>query len=213
MPPRVGAVPSPSLPSPSAAAPDLLGGVAIPISKTAHDQKWSQALAAMDAEWPKYRAGTAGLSPAAAYWLEELETAKGKPDSFKLNAVNRIVNGFRYESEGERDEWQSPLSFFAERGDCEDFALAKYASLKLLGVDERRMRLVIVKDLQKNAGHAVLAVDTPTGTLILDNQSAFPTPERELAGRYQPLVALSRDQRWIYGRTVVLSEALRKPPP
>ncbi len=207
MPPAIPRVTIAPAPLPTAPRPNLLGGLAFPLAATAHDSKWKAALAAMDAEWPRYRPGAQGLSPAAAYWLKELETAKGQPEQFKLNAVNRIVNGYRYESEGPRDEWRAPLDFFARRGDCEDFAIAKYASLKLLGVDERRMRLVVVKDLEKDAGHAVLAVDLPTGTFILDNQHAFPMPEAQLAARYQPLFALSREHRWLYGRAAAPAPA------
>ncbi|MEX8498123.1 transglutaminase-like cysteine peptidase [Leptothrix ochracea] len=63
---------------------------------------------------------------------------------------------------GIEDYWASPMEFFSkERGDCEDFAIAKYYTLLALGVPQERLRLIYVmfsaapNELQQ--AHMVLA--------------------------------------------------------
>lgn len=78
------------------------------------------------------------------------------------------------------DYWASPLESFGQgRGDCEDYAIAKYFTLLAEGMDPSKLRLVYVKaDLPASAtrpaesvGHMVLAYYAqPTAEpIILDN--------------------------------------------
>ncbi|MDV7394930.1 transglutaminase-like cysteine peptidase, partial [Arthrospira platensis SPKY1] len=65
------------------------------------------------------------------------------------------VNGFfnrrvRFEDDivvwQQPDYWATPLEMLARgAGDCEDFAIAKYASLIVLGVPSERLRLIYVR--------------------------------------------------------------------
>jgi predicted transglutaminase-like cysteine proteinase len=184
---------------------NLLGGVAVPVGHNAYSDKWSQALSRMAAERSRYHAGAAGLSPQAKTWLQGLEAVRGTSESEQLAAVNRLVNEVPYEVDGSGDAWKTPLEFFAQRGDCEDYALAKYASLKLLGFDESRMRMLVVRDTFSGQAHAVLAVDMADGTYILDNQSQLLLRHQQLQFRdgswaYLPMAGLSRTTQWIFGR-------------
>ncbi|WP_269459990.1 transglutaminase-like cysteine peptidase [Vibrio rumoiensis] len=56
-------------------------------------------------------------------------------------------------------------------GDCEDFSIAKYYTLRELGVDDEKLRLIYVKSLTLNQFHMVVAYyETPSSMpLILDN--------------------------------------------
>ncbi len=181
---------------------NLMGRVALPVSSTAFDARWKGVLARIDTEKSKYHPGAAGLSPAANAWITELQTVRGKPELFQLNRVNTIVNETPYLSDT-TDTWKTPLEFFAQRGDCEDFAIAKMVSLKLLGFDESRMRLLAVHDTISGQAHAVLAVDLPDATYILDNQSQLVLKHEDIkvSGQfvYQPLVALTREKSYLYG--------------
>ncbi len=71
---------------------------------------------------------------------------------------------------GKSDYWATPIEFLTYGGDCEDFAIAKYVSLRALGVPDRAMRIAIVKDTQKGIAHAILIVYTEDGPMVLDNQ-------------------------------------------
>lgn len=95
----------------------------------------------------------------------------------QLDAVNRFFNDrLRFEHDltiwNESDYWASPMqSLVAGAADCEDFTIAKYFTLRQLGIDETRLRLTYVKATEQNQAHMVLAYyASPTSTpLILDN--------------------------------------------
>ena len=133
------------------------------------------------------------LGPPAVAALPSLHTMlqglQSLPDIDRLGVVNRYFNErIAYADDidvwGEEDRWASPLETLGKgRGDCEDYAIAKYASLLAAGVQPARLRLVYVRALiapaaQAPAGsqpsarpHMVLAyqagpADEP---LILDN--------------------------------------------
>src|SRR5690606_17341933 len=63
----------------------------------------------------------------------------------KLEVVNRFFNQRRFVDDidlwGQTDYWATPAEFLGQdAGDCEDFSIAKYFTLKDLGVDTRKLR-------------------------------------------------------------------------
>jgi predicted transglutaminase-like cysteine proteinase len=128
-------------------------------------------------------------------------------------AVNRIVNSYPdipdRKNWRQADYWETPAEFFAEGGDCEDFAIAKYAWLRWLGVPEDRLRLAMVYDRAKSALHMLLVVYTDNGTLFLDNQQRSIRFHNDFA-RYWPIYSINRNGSWIVdqpdkGRKIVQS--------
>ena len=94
----------------------------------------------------------------------------------KLTNVNNFFNQLDFVSDiahwGKEDYWATPIEFLATRGgDCEDFTIAKYFTLRELGVPDKQLRLVYVKALRLNQHHMVLAYyHKPTSIpVILDN--------------------------------------------
>ena len=95
----------------------------------------------------------------------------------KLQSVNRFINhAVSYGSDqdiwGEHEYWASPLETLNQgRGDCEDFAIAKFFSLTQMGIPNERLRLTYVKALGQNQAHMVLAYYPPgqADPLILDS--------------------------------------------
>lgn len=124
---------------------------------------------------------------------------RGLPLNSKIDAVNDYINQVRYVEDkdnfGQSDYWATPTEFFARGGDCEDFAIAKYALLKQLGVPEDRMRLAIVQDKIKNIPHAILIVYTDAGAKILDNQLKQAKPTT-IVSRYKPIYSINADGWW-----------------
>lgn len=96
------------------------------------------------------RYGDTGASSVAA-WRDLLTSTAGQSDSVKLKRVNDFFNRrtrFREDRDiwGTEDYWATPLEVLGRaEGDCEDFAVAKYATLKLMGVSSDKMRLAYVK--------------------------------------------------------------------
>lgn len=73
---------------------------------------------------------------------------------------------------GVEDYWATPAEALASDGaDCEDYAIAKYFTLKELGVPVGRLRIVYARAWQSRTAHMVLAYyRTPqSDPLILDN--------------------------------------------
>ena len=58
-----------------------------------------------------------------------------------------------------------------DAGDCEDYTIAKYFTLKALGVSEKKLYLTYVKAIRLNQAHMVLTYfKTPQSIpLVLDN--------------------------------------------
>jgi predicted transglutaminase-like cysteine proteinase len=162
--------------------------------------KWTEVLARMDM-------GGAVPQP----WLDN--DLSGLSLRQQAATVNRIVNGYRDvpddENWGQEDYWETPAEFFTRGGDCEDFAIAKYAWLRWLGVPEDRLRLAMVYDRVKQSLHMLLVVYTEGGTLFLDNQRRD-IREHNNFRRYWPIYSINRDGRWIVdqrgkGRQIVQS--------
>lgn len=90
----------------------------------------------------------------------------------QMEAVNALVNKLPYVTDdklyGRLDLWDDPLRFFGQGGDCEEFALAKYALLWHLGFHPERMQVLAVTRLSDMTGHAVLGVSMAGNTYILD---------------------------------------------
>lgn len=148
-----------------------------------------------------YEARSASSNPVLVQWKENLKQFKNQPVEKMAAEVNDMVNRVRYVSDsrnwGKSDYWETPTEFFSKGGDCEDFAIAKYASLRVLGVPDEHMRLVVVKDLQKNIPHAILIVYTESGPMVLDNQIKQ-MRRADTISHYKPIFSINRTAWWLH---------------
>jgi predicted transglutaminase-like cysteine proteinase len=124
----------------------------------------------------------------------------------QLHIVNQFFNThieFATDQQvwGQVDYWASPLEALAKgRGDCEDYAIAKYFSLVAAGMPKARLRLVYVHAQLDEApvqAHMVLVYDPRDGgdVLILDNlvDEVLPAARR---GDLQPVFSFNSDGLW-----------------
>lgn len=116
-------------------------------------------------------------------WQQMLVNGNAAADAEKLRRVNQFFNrNIAFDDDvlvwGQSDYWATPVETIGRgRGDCEDFAIAKYYSLINLGIPVSKLRLVYVRALQKGpAGqvlqaHMVVAyyANSEADALILDN--------------------------------------------
>ena len=94
-----------------------------------------------------------------------LKKLKNESEIKKLNVVNTWVNAIKYKSDekvyGVSDYWATLYEFIGKnKGDCEDYTIAKYYILKELGVNPKRLKFtyVIYKDRKgKKSSHMVLS--------------------------------------------------------
>ena len=122
------------------------------------------------------RYGDSGAAAVMA-WRDLLTQAASQPDAAKLRRVNDFFNRrtrFGEDSDiwGRQDYWATPLEVLGRgQGDCEDYAIAKYVTLKLLGIPPEKLRLTYVK----------ARIGGPQSTLVQAHMvlSYYPAPNDE----------------------------------
>ncbi|WP_259396841.1 transglutaminase-like cysteine peptidase [Shewanella sp. SG41-3] len=110
-------------------------------------------------------------------WRDTIAEGSALSDMDRLHLANQFANRrIRFVSDNDHwqksDYWATPLeSLGSKGGDCEDFAIFKYFTLKAMGVDESKMRLMYVRALLINEPHMVLIYfeDPKAMPLVLDN--------------------------------------------
>ncbi len=126
-------------------------------------------------QWVKTEFGSAGVDRLYA-WQRFVEQTGSKSEQEKLLLVNNFFNRLRYRTDqqlwGKNDYWATPIEALGRGGaDCEDYSIAKYFTLRELGVPDEKMRITYVKALKLNAHHMVLTYYATPGAipLVLDN--------------------------------------------
>jgi len=115
--------------------------------------------------------------------LTELEKLALVNDFFNAN-VMFVDDIFLW---GKEDYWATPIEMLSiGAGDCEDYSIAKYFTLKQLGVDEDKLRITYVKAVNLDQAHMVLTYfeNKRAIPLVLDNLISEIRP----ANRRQDLV-------------------------
>ena len=135
-------------------------------------------------------------------WQEFLTELLPADEADKIYRVHRYINRFRYVTDKRnwrrRDYWAVPEQLFERGGDCEDYVIAKYLSLRALGIDADRLRVVVVYDRKKREDHAVLAVLGLHETVILDNYRRRVMTWADMKRRYRPYYSLNENGVWIH---------------
>ena len=93
--------------------------------------------------------------------------------------------------------WAIPAEFLKKSGDCEDYAIVKYFTLKELGIPAENMRIVVVRDTLRNLAHAVLAVYLNGDAYILDNLSNTVLSHSRIR-QYSPQYSVNESGRWAH---------------
>jgi len=162
--------------------------------------KWSELqsrLRADDGVAAACRSNQNACSEAARRYLAIVDIGRKREGRVRLGWINRAVNmAVRPVSDwaqyGLADFWASPLQTLTNgAGDCEDYAILKYAALRELGILPDDLRLVIVQDDKHEIGHAVVAVRYEQRWLILDNRT-MSILDAEDVRYYRPLFALDQ---------------------
>ncbi|MCQ4347167.1 transglutaminase-like cysteine peptidase [Pseudomonas stutzeri] len=119
-------------------------------------------------------------TPQLQAWRDMLARARPLSEEEQLELVNRFFNSeVRFAEDhqlwGQFDYWATPLELLQlGAGDCEDFALAKYFTLRVLGVPEQRLRIAYTTQASTGQAHMVLGYWPDNGELplLLDNLRA-----------------------------------------
>ncbi|MBR3880717.1 MAG: transglutaminase-like cysteine peptidase [Mailhella sp.] len=134
-------------------------------------------------------------------WEELKEKTQDRPFKEMLDVVNRFWNSWPYRLDkevwGKDDYWATPAEFLSRSGDCEDYCIAKYFTLRELGVPADDMRIVVVRETVRGVAHAVLAVYEGQQVHILDNLVEHVRPMRRVRN-YQPYFSVNENGCWMH---------------
>ncbi len=94
-------------------------------------------------------------------WLVLVDRHRFKSVPAKLKVVNDYFNAMTYVSDKDQwqqeDYWATPIEVIARhQGDCEDFAIAKYFTLRAMGVEPSHLGISYVKSYRLASAHMVL---------------------------------------------------------
>jgi len=150
-----------------------------------------------------------------------MSDARGQDERRQLEIINDFYNSVPYSSDEKnyhiKDYWATPLEFLGrDRGDCEDYVIAKYFALKFLGVHTRKLYFTYVRSRKFKQPHMVLTYfSTPDSVpLVLDNfnYKIFPATERR---DLVPVYNFNGDNLYIaqssgYGRKVEQKQSYKQ---
>lgn len=109
-------------------------------------------------------------------WEDLIRNNSSRTDEEKLEVVNTFFNQMQFIDDDihwkQSDYWATPVEFLSSGGgDCEDFSLAKYFTIKALGISDKKLHMTYVKAIQLNQAHMVVTYySTPQAIpLVLDN--------------------------------------------
>lgn len=140
------------------------------------------------------------------FWDRYIKETKNKKLSYKLLKTNHFWNAYKYKKDKDvwkkKDYWTTPLEFLvAGGGDCEDYAIGKYYSLKKLGIPDYKLRFIYgsvkVKNKKERDVHMVLSYwkDKDSDPLILDNinKKILPLSKRK---DFKPIYSFNKYALW-----------------
>lgn len=137
-------------------------------------------------------------------WQQLYQDLRNESEEEKLRAVNRFFNQqVNYVSDaehwGQKDYWATPYESLTTHGaDCEDYVIAKYYTLKELGLKVEKLRITYVKALRINQAHMVLTYfPTPDAIpLVLDNLigKIYPANRRK---DLEPVYSFNASGMWL----------------
>lgn len=132
-------------------------------------------------------------------WVSFLDSVRGLDRRAQVDEVNRRMNSAPYIEDilnyGIPDYWATPGEFFENSGDCEDYAIAKFMSLRLLGFSNDEMRVGVVQDTNLNLVHSILIVYLDGQSLLLDNQISQVIPVSSVH-HYVPYFTINEQYWW-----------------
>ena len=131
--------------------------------------------------------------------------APARVESTSLRQVNGFFNQVPYLTDQQHwrveDYWATPAEMLGSfGGDCEDYSISKYLSLREMGVPIEKLRITYVRALSVNESHMVLAYyPTPDAEpLILDNLNGTILPASQRPD-LEPVYSFNDDDLWVQG--------------
>jgi len=123
-----------------------------------------------------------------------IDRERGHLPQAELVEVNREINQHLYRLDPYY--WETPREFVVQNGDCKDYAIAKYFTLRKLGWSANDLRVVVLRDMDIRVDHAILVayLDGKTYSLDILVPSVLPTT---VIHHYRPYYAINENNWWM----------------
>jgi predicted transglutaminase-like cysteine proteinase len=160
-------------------AAQLFGMKTEPVAAGGLTEKWHRVEAAMARDLSIVAQCHAnGYCPVAAQRLIDISAmGAGRSGRARVGLINRAadlaISPTSDEMQwGVADHWSDPFeTLLSNRGDCEDYAILKYAALLEAGIPKNDVKIVILKNFFPMEDHAAVATRVDGQWLILDNRT------------------------------------------
>jgi len=201
------------------AAPQPFALNTMPVTMGEVLDKWNELGAEVRSEseiLARCRTDATHCPPAAKKFLDVIADGRAHDGRARVGVINRDINlAIKPTSDvaqwGVTDRWSAPLATLASgRGDCEDYAIAKYVALREAGLPQSDVRLVIVRDLASGADHAVAAARIDETWVMLDNRRLILVEDHAMA-RVVPLFEM--DETGVKRFATFVADVDRSPAP
>lgn len=197
-------------PVPSHHMPIPLAKPATPLFWQPPIQQWPALLARHKTMMNTYslcqETGRQCVSAKVSHWQDFLGLLQTQKPLVQLIAVNDYINARPYKQDNwlynVSDHWADVADFLENSGDCEDFAIAKYFSLRQLGFDTGMMQIMLVYDVYSGTDHAVLRVALNDQLYFLDNRDDV-IDRAEFDRRYRPHIAFNETDVHLYDQPLM----------
>jgi predicted transglutaminase-like cysteine proteinase len=150
------------------------------------------------------------LSPNTRTWHAFMRSIEDNTPEQQILKVNLWFNAFPYKPDdyvyGESDYWASPTEFLEYGGDCEDYTIIKYITLRLLGFSADSLKIATVYDVYSGTDHALLLVKHDDEHYVLDNRENLTTPDF-YTKRYKPHYIFNEEKFWTYDSPMIVRSA------
>jgi predicted transglutaminase-like cysteine proteinase len=182
-------------------AEEPFGLAAVPVTGGEVLTKWNGVAADIRAEsdvLARCHEASQPCPAAARKFLGVIAEGRAHEGRARIGLINRAINmAIRPASDlaqwGVLDRWSAPLETFTTgRGDCEDYAIAKYVALTAAGLSADDVKLVIVHDVAAGEDHAVVAARLEEKWIVLDNRRLTLVEDVDMR-RVRPLFVLDHD--------------------
>jgi len=143
--------------------------------------------------------------------LPRLHSSKLQIEHDELIADNLFWNRIPYFTDkahwGIDDYWATPIETLGSNGgDCEDYSIGKYFTLKSLGIPIQKLRIVYVRARTRNEPHMVLAYypEPDADPFILENLTNQILPASKRTD-LDPIFSFNDDDLWSEGQNIASS--------
>jgi predicted transglutaminase-like cysteine proteinase len=182
----------------------VFGAKQIKVKKSNSFTSWDTLLkryAKQEARLEKGR-GRINEKAGSKLWIELIDSLQGLDQITQIQKVNSYFNALTYQSDSKNyemeDYWATPYQFLSRaKGDCEDFAAAKYFALRELGFTSDQLRLVVGFDRARGGAHTVTlaVVDGQAMMLDIGDDAVI---EVASVTEFDPLYSVTESAGWLH---------------